>query len=212
MDLQGSNLLESDIDLDPEHPGFSDTSYRRKREEIILLAHNHKINQPIPNLAYSEQEQEAWYKAYTHMAPLHEKYACDQYNQGVDKMKKELGYSEFRLPQLSEINDYLKTKSGFVVKPVTGTITSREFLNFLAYKVFPMTPFIRHHSKPLFSPEPDIIHEIVGHVPMLIDKEFAEFTQEIGLAALGASEENVKHLAALYMFSVEVGILQVNNN
>ena len=87
----------------------------------------------------------------------------------------------------------------------SSSSSSQEFLNSLAFKVFNCTQYIRHHEDPSYSPEPDLVHEIYGHVPMLLDPEFAEFSQQIGLLSIGAPDEVIKQLAAVYFYMVEFG-------
>ena len=102
-------------------------------------------------------------------------------------------------------------KTGWRLKPVGGLLTQREFLNGLAFKIFHSTQYIRHHATPEYTPEPDIIHELVGHAPMFAHQDFADFSQSIGLASLGASEIELKRLAALYWFTIEFGMC-LNSN
>ena len=65
---------------------------------------------------------------------------------------------------------------------------------------------MRHHSIPEYTVEPDVLHELIGHAPMFAHKAFADFSQEIGLASLGASEIELKRLASIYWFTIEFGM------
>lgn len=78
-----------------------------------------------------------------------------------------------RIPQLNELNNYLKNKTGFQIKPTHGILSQREFLNCFAFRVFCCTQYLRHTKTPDYTPEPDIVHEIVGHVPMFADPDVA---------------------------------------
>ena len=80
---------------------------------------------------------------------------------------------EERIPQMNDLSLYLQSQTGFMLKPVHGIVSQREFLNCFAFKTFPSTQYLRHTKTPDYTPEPDIVHEIIGHIPMFADKDVA---------------------------------------
>lgn len=151
-----------------------------------------------------------WSAVWDKMEGLWENYACQEYMHSLKLMKEHCGYSRNNIPQQQDISEFLMRRTNFRMRPVAGLLSSRDFLNGLAFRVFFSTQYIRHHSKPLYTPEPDICHELLGHAPMFADRDFADFSQEIGLASLGASDDDVDKLAHCYWHSVEFGLCKEN--
>jgi len=197
-------MRTSIVELDADHPGFNDQEYRRRRDEIALLAMRHRPGDPPARVEYTEREAATWGTVFRELTKLYPTHACREYNQ----VFHELGYTADKVPQHADIDRFLQRKTGFRIQPVAGLVSSRDFLGSLARRAFPATQYIRHHSVPHYTPEPDVVHEMLGHVPMLADQAFADLTQKFGQASLDATDAQIDELSRLYWYTVEFGLVR----
>eukprot|EP00945_MAST-04E_sp_MAST-4E-sp1_P002624 g2624.t1 len=210
LDYCVQETLDAGADLESDHPGFNDEEYRERRKFIADWAYSFKNGDPVPRINYTDTETATWGAVYSKLQSLIPKYACEEYLRVLPLLEKECGCRPDNIPQVRDISDFLTRSTGWKMRPVAGLLSARNFLNGLAFKTFFSTQYIRHHSRPLYTPEPDICHELLGHAPMFGDPKFAEFSHQIGLASLGASDSDIMRLATCYWFSVEFGLCYEN--
>ena len=101
----------------------------------------------------------------------------------------------------------LTETTGFRLAPIEGLVDTRAFLSWLSYRVMLSTQYIRHTSRPDYTPEPDIVHEIIGHQPMFTNPAFADYSQFVGHGARRANDQQLEELGRLYWFTVEFGLV-----
>jgi len=195
------------VKLDPDHPGFKDPEYRARRNQIAQIALSHVPGEPIPAAPYSAEEHGVWQTIWKALGPAHQRHACAEY---LDCVRR-LDFDTDRIPQLAEVSRKVEAISGFRLEPVAGLVEPRVFLESLANGVFLCTQYIRHHSTPLYTPEPDVAHEIIGHAVTLASTRFAELNRLFGKAVKRTTNsDDLDRLARVYWFTIEFGVLREN--
>lgn len=193
------------VHLSDEHPGVHDPEYRERRNAIAALALAYREGEPLPRIEYTEEEQQVWRIVSAELLRRHREYASAEVLAGEQR----LGLPGDHIPQLDEVTAKLVPLSGFRYVPAAGLVPLREFFGSFADRTFHSTQYIRHHSAPLYTPEPDAIHEIIGHADQLASPRFAAIYAEVGAAvARLETEAALKFLADVFWFSMEFGVVR----
>src|SRR5687767_7373574 len=193
------------VQLDPDHPGFRDQEYRARRNRIAQIALAYRPGQAIPDAPYLPEEHQVWRRIWEALEPAHRDHACSEYLSCIERLNLDRDH----IPQLSEVSRKVQSISGFRLEPVAGLVKPRVFLENLADGVFLCTQYIRHHSAPLYTPEPDVVHELLGHATTLADPRLAELNRLVGRAVRRArAAEEIDRIARVYWFTVEFGVVR----
>lgn len=193
------------VHLGDDHPGVNDPVYGERRNAIAAAALEWEPGKPIPQIEYTEAEHEVWRTVCRELAPKHEKYACRAFREAV----RALDLPRDRIPQLNEVTDGLRSLTGFEYVPAAGIVPLDEFYGSLADGVFHSTQYVRHHDAPLYTPEPDLIHEVIGHGNLLADPQVADVNRVAGEAARRMeTQEGLQMVADVFWFTIEFGVLR----
>lgn len=194
-----------EVELSRDHPGFADPVYRERRNRIAELALHHTPGTPIPEVEYTPEEHEVWRIVSRELHAAHAEFAVSAYLEGVDR----LGLPDDRIPQLEEVSALLEPLTGFRYLPAAGLVELREFYGSLADSRFHSTQYIRHHSVPLYTPEPDVVHEVIGHANSLAVDRFAKLYRLAGQAARRVeTREALEFVSKVFWFTLEFGVMR----
>lgn len=154
---------------------------------------------------YDAEAHDVWRILFERrMATLRET-ASHVYLDGAER----IGLSPERVPDLADVNRRLATRTGWAAVGIRGFIPAAQFFRCLSKRRFPTTMFVRPREQLDYLPEPDIFHDVFGHVPLHSDPVFADFLQQFGaLAASAESEEETTAMARLFWFTVEFGLVR----
>lgn len=192
------------VQLAAHHPGVADIAYRARRDAIAAMAIAWSVERAVPTIEYSESEHQTWRTVCAELVPAWHAHAARSFLDAVEQ----LSLPSDHLPQLDEVTARLGPLTGFRYLPVAGLAPLRHFYRSFGDGVFWSTQYIRHGSQPLYTPEPDICHEVLGHANQLADAGLAALYRRVAAcadrlktdAALGA-------LSKVFWFTVEFGLV-----
>lgn len=214
------------VALDQDHPGFRDAEYRARRNQIAELAIRYREGDPPPTVEYTASDHALWRAIWAALSPLHSRYAVSAYLESPTSPTSPFLRRDF-IPQLAEVNTALVAATGFSMLPVAGLVSAKTFLSYLDRNIFLSTQYIRHTNAPFYTPEPDIVHELIGHAASLGHPAYAELNRAFGRAATIAEDNaitsalprcaalpgecgvtSITELERLYWYTMEFGVVQ----
>jgi phenylalanine-4-hydroxylase len=193
------------VELGADHPGACDPAYRERRNHIAARALAWKPGEPIPRIEYTEAEHEVWRIVSRELAPKHARYACREFQDAAAALSLPTDH----IPQLDDVTAGLQPLTGWSYHAAAGLVPLRDFLGALGDRIFHSTQYIRHGAMPLYTPEPDLIHEVIGHGNLLASPRFAAIKRAAGLAAQRVeTDAALQFLADVFWFTIEFGVMR----
>jgi phenylalanine-4-hydroxylase len=193
------------VELGADHPGACDPAYRERRNHIAARALAWKPGEPIPQIEYTEAEHEVWRIVSRELAPKHARYACREFQDAAAALSLPTDH----IPQLDDVTAGLQPLTGWSYHAAAGLVPLRDFLGALGDRIFHSTQYIRHGAMPLYTPEPDLIHEVIGHGNLLASHRFAAIKRAAGLAAQRVeTDAALQFLADVFWFTIEFGVMR----
>jgi phenylalanine-4-hydroxylase len=155
--------------------------------------------------AYSADDHAMWDRLFARQSAMLPGRAADAFIRGLDVLK----LSKPGIPDYTELNQRLMAATGWQVIAVPGLVPDAVFFHHLSERRFPAGNFIRKPEQLDYLQEPDVFHDVFGHVPMLADPVFADYMVEYGKGGLRSlGFDALDHLARLYWYTVEFGLIQ----
>lgn len=154
---------------------------------------------------YTEQDHATWRTLFQRQAEILKNRVVDVYYDGIET----LAVAGDGIPHFGRLSDILSKKTGWTVVAVPGLIPDEVFFEHLANKRFPATNWIRNPEQMDYLQEPDVFHDIYGHIPLLVHQNFADYMESYGKAGLKAnSQGDIHFLSRLYWYTVEFGLIE----
>jgi phenylalanine-4-hydroxylase len=174
------------------------------RGDYSHMRTDYTMDQPVAH--YSPEEHDRWRRLYRRQIELMPQYAVKEFLESLQRLDISEG-----IPNFERINKALGGLTGFQIVAVPGLIPDDKFFDHLANRRFPVTWWIRDESELDYLVEPDVFHDLFGHVPLLAHPVFADYMVEYGKAGPSAAESNaIPLLARLYWYTIEFGLIRTS--
>jgi phenylalanine-4-hydroxylase len=155
--------------------------------------------------AYTPEQHAIWTELVSRRMPQLEQHACVEYLEGFEQ----IGLQVDELPQLAAVSSRLQPRTGWNSTPVSGFLPADAFFEMLAARRFPTTTWIRGRDEMEYTPEPDIFHDVFGHVPMHAHPVFADFLEHYGKVCAALTDAaDLERMGRLFWFTVEFGVIR----
>lgn len=161
-----------------------------------------------PFLAFSAEDNETWRLLFERQSSQLSEQVVDLFEDGLRILQMEAS----RIPDLAKINHLLSERTGFRAIPVEGLEKAESFFQMLACREFPIGNFIRSRNDLTYTPEPDIFHDLYGHVPFLMNLDYANFCADLAQRALQHrdSPDTLRQFDRLFWFTIEFGLIETD--
>ncbi|MEO8266319.1 MAG: phenylalanine 4-monooxygenase, partial [Ilumatobacteraceae bacterium] len=191
------------LELPTDHPGFADAQYVERRNHIAELSTHDPIGSRPPLVDYTPSENQVWSTVHAALNSLHGEYAVGEYCRAASVL--DLPTDE--VPQLADVSDRLTDLTGWRLCAVPGLVSTAEFFAALADRCFPSSQYVRHASVPFYTPEPDVIHELIGHANSLASPRIAGLYERAGQVAGRLEDPRLAELLGkVFWFTLEFGV------
>lgn len=157
--------------------------------------------------AYAPADYAVWHTLATRQTEALKTAACQEYNNCLAALYPTL--SPDHPPRFTDLNQQLTAAHGWSIKVVPGLLEVKEFFALLANRRFCSSTWLRTEEQLDYIEEPDMFHDIFGHIPLYLNKDYAEFARKLGVLGvrIADDEEKITQLQRLYWFTIEFGVL-----
>ncbi|MEU3711944.1 phenylalanine 4-monooxygenase [Streptomyces catenulae] len=204
LDPHGARLGRAE-----DHPAFADHTYVSRRNAIVATAKDHRVGAPSPPVTYDDAEHATWRTVHAALTEAQQGRVC----QAVLRARGTAPIPADHIPQHEEVSDRLEPLTGFRFTLAGGIVPNKRFLGAMADGYFHAVQYVRHPAMPLYTPEPDILHDVFGHGIHLSDPWFADLYRTVGRAAARVqSADALDLISRIYWFTLEYGLAYENGH